>query len=327
METTNLPRAAVIMPVYNDWDSFARLVKNLDDHLHAGQYDMNLDIIAVNDGSSWVELDLISQLTLHAAHSVEILHLAANMGHQRAIAIGLSEVASRDIYDIVIVMDADGEDRPEDVFVLLQAHEKYPSHIIVAERGRRTEGAIFKVFYQFYRLMFGLLVGITIGFGNFSLIPSSLLSRLTYNANLWNHLAATVIRSNIPYIPVKTIRGSRYAGRSKLGFEGLVIHGLSAISVYADRVFIRMLISLAAIACLGVIGIGIVVFVRFFTDLAIPGWATNTVGLLLVIVFQSIVFAMISVFTTLNRRSGIEMIPALNAVQFIREREILIDNE
>ena len=77
----------------------------------------------------------------------------------------------------------------------------------------------------------------------------------------------------------RTRRGQRYYGQSSMSFISLVRHGVSAMSVFGDIVFIRL-----TIACLG-ISIGAVaaalaaVVVRVSTDWAVPGWATMVIGL------------------------------------------------
>jgi hypothetical protein len=63
---------------------------------------------------------------------VEILRLICNLGHQRAIAVGLGEVAQRHAYDAVIVMGCDGEDRPCDVVRMINAHREDRTAIIAA---------------------------------------------------------------------------------------------------------------------------------------------------------------------------------------------------
>jgi polyisoprenyl-phosphate glycosyltransferase len=57
-------------------------------------------------------------------------------------------------------MDADGEDRPEDIPRLIQELNRSPHPVAVfAERGRRIEGVKFKMFYMCYRLLHFLLTG------------------------------------------------------------------------------------------------------------------------------------------------------------------------
>ncbi len=84
------------------------------------------------------------------------MHLARNLGHQKAIALGIAYINADVRSDFIIVMDADGEDRPEDIAKLLQESNKYTGHVIFARRTGRSEGVIFRAFYFFYKVFFSL---------------------------------------------------------------------------------------------------------------------------------------------------------------------------
>src|ERR1700683_4506235 len=114
------------MPVYNDWAAAARLLPLLDQSLAA--MSRRARILVVDDASdSEPDSDWPRQFT--NIDTVSILHLRRNLGHQRAIAIGLvyiyqnwcAQAASG--ISALIVMDADGEDRPQDLPALLDAFE------------------------------------------------------------------------------------------------------------------------------------------------------------------------------------------------------------
>ena len=47
--------------------------------------------------------------------SVKILNMKENRVHQRCIAAGLKYICKNEIFDHVIIMDADGEDRPDEI--------------------------------------------------------------------------------------------------------------------------------------------------------------------------------------------------------------------
>src|SRR5437870_5208773 len=80
-------KLAVLTPVFDDWPAFARLLQEIS--LVATDLPFALEIVAVDDGSS-VSYDLSSPAP-DAICEVEILRLGLNLGHQRAIAIGLVE--------------------------------------------------------------------------------------------------------------------------------------------------------------------------------------------------------------------------------------------
>ena len=309
---------AVLIPIYHDEESLVQLIHTLDSQLK--DYPYSLDIVIVNDGGDSCSPYMESPERIGEIH--EIL-LATNLGHQRAIAVGLSELATWNLYKAVVVMDGDGEDKPEDVFRLIDSHLEKPEPIIVAARTKRSEGWAFRLFYHLYQLIFWIMTGKRINFGNFMLLPARVVSSIVYNPNLWNHLAATVLASKNPLEKVGTVRGERYQGQSKMNFEALVTHGLSAISVYLNTIFTRMLFALSGMLLLPVAAIGVVISIRLFSDLAIPGWATNIVGILLIIILQLLLTLLLSMFAALNQRSNITEIPVSNIRNYIKEIKVL----
>ena len=108
-----------------------------------------------------------------------------------------------------------------------------------------------------------------------------------------------------------------------MNYVGLIIHGLSAMSVFSEVVGARMLIATSTLVLLTLVGLVVVVAVRFLTDLAIPGWATYTFGLLLVVLLQAIMFAISFSFTILNGRRGAGFIPIRDYVHFVDHVDVL----
>ena len=108
----------VVIPVFNDWESLAVLLKNLD-HL-LDEYDVEIDILVLNDSSLEEMPPQMFRLGLRVIEKINVLHLRRNLGHQRAIAIGLAYAATQVSCKAVLVMDSDGEDRPEDIFRLIE---------------------------------------------------------------------------------------------------------------------------------------------------------------------------------------------------------------
>ena len=79
----------------------------------------------------------------------------------------------------------------------------------------------------------------------------------------------------------------------------LDVHGLSAMSVYRDAIFVRLLFAMGLIAVLAVFGIVVIVAIRLSTNLATPGWATTVAGDLLIILSQSFVIVVAASLTML----------------------------
>src|SRR5205085_5906391 len=137
----------------------------------------------------------------------------------------------------------------------------------------------------------------------------------------WNNLAGSVIRSRLPYMTVPTERGVRYEGQSSMKLPSLIIHGLSALSVQTDVIFVRMLLAALFIALPAGLGILAVIAIRFGTNLAIPGWATTAVGTLLIVLLQSLVVFVSASLALLAGRSARPMIPICDSHVFVAGRK------
>jgi hypothetical protein len=304
----------VVTPVYNDWQVFRLLLEQLDAELLRAN--RTASVIAVDDGSD-TAADF-SGLTFSAIRTLEVLRLRRNLGHQRAIVVALAYVEAHVPCAAVVVMDADGEDRPSDVLRLVDEWRKASGDkLVFALRSRRSEGLPFRGFYALYRALFKLGTGQAIRVGNFSLVPRPVLRRLVAVSEIWNHYASGVQRAKVPCVFLPTDRGKRLAGRSKMSFVSLVTHGMSAMSVHAETIGTRMLVLTLALACAIVLAMGVVVGVRIFTNLAIPGWATFSFGLLALMFVQILFIALFFAGTVLHGRNAYTFLPGRDYPHFV----------
>ena len=100
--------------------------------------------------------------------NVKILNMRENRVHQRCIAAGLKYIMKNEDFDYAIVMDADGEDRPEELNDFFNQTKKTPDMTITGNRFKRSEGPIFKFLYEIHKLLALIFAGKLIKFGNFS---------------------------------------------------------------------------------------------------------------------------------------------------------------
>jgi polyisoprenyl-phosphate glycosyltransferase len=313
----------ILIPVFNDWTCLALLIAMLD--LALAKKQIEAKVLVVDDGSTAAPGNhLLQNGNYQVIRGVEVLELRRNLGHQRAIAIGLTYIEERETCGTVIVMDSDGEDDPADVPRMLQAYrDEGRCKIVFAERSQRSESALFRVSYGLYRLAYKLLTGRNVRFGNFSVVPRRCLTSLVAVSEMWNHYAAAVLKSRQPLCMIRTQRGKRLQGEPQMNFVGLVIHGLSAISVDSDLIGVRMLVVSLALTALAFVGLVAIVFVKLATTLAIPGWATTAVGLISILLFQTIMFAVIFSFITLSGRNGSFFLPKRDYIHFVRRTYLL----
>lgn len=300
---SNLKKVICVTPIYNDWESFGILKKAIEKEFDS-EPSFSIDIVIVNDGS----IEEFDENNLKGGINTQIINLKTNVGHQRAIAIGIQFVFNcfQD-FDYVVVLDSDGEDKPQDIKTLINKCETLSNKkIIFAQRHKRQESKIFKTGYFFYKYIFYWLTGQKINFGNFSCIPKKLLKNIVYRESLWNHYSGSIIHSKLPYDKVLLDRGKRYAGSSKMNFTNLILHGLSSISVYFDFLSVRIL----KLALMGVglcfISVVTVLYVKLFTEQSIPGWASNLILIIFSIILQLSSVTLIVLLMQLSSRKNVK---------------------
>ena len=308
----------IAMPVFNDWEAVEMLCLALDRELHSVAW-ADFSLLLINDASS-EKPRLRFDGCLQKIQAVDILSLRRNLGHQRAIAIGLAYVHDHIACDSVVVMDADGEDKPADVGRLLaRMRETGGECIVFAERGRRLDHPIFRALYLGYRLGHRILTGFGIRFGNFSIIPAQYLSTLVVTSEMWSHYAASVLKAKIPFVLVRADKGRRLAGRSRMNLAAMVIHGLTALSTFQEIVGTRVLLANGALVAVILFLIGVVILIRMLTGLAIPGWATYAVGLLLILLGQIMAISLGIVFFILSARNNTTFLPIRDYGHFVQQ--------
>ncbi len=322
---TDTFRVVIVMPVYQDWESASILCQSLDECLD-GLPRVTVRVLLVDDGSpegvaGW------NLLAIRSLLQVDVLRLRRNLGHQRAICTALCYVLEHIPSDAVLVMDADGEDRPEDAVGLIEIMMANSTGVLFAERRKRFEGLVFRIGYGLFRFLHRLLTGIPVRVGNFSIISCSGLGRLTCMAELWNHYAGAVFKSQVPFRCVPMNRGRRLRGRSKMNFPSLVAHGLAGIASFQETVTTRILIANVICVLLLVISLAVVIAIRFGSHLAIPGWATYTVGLIAILLSQVLAVSFSLVFFVISNRTRALFVPSRDCPIFVDRLENLARRE
>jgi hypothetical protein len=316
-------RILVTMPVYEDWPSAMQLCQSID-NVFAKEKAHQVRILLVDDGSTATACPRELPFRPVALESVSLLSLRRNLGHQRAIAIALAHIHKNWQQDAVVVMDADGEDRPQDIPLLLNAMENAPRPTAVfAERGKRLENVLFRSFYNAYRALHRVLTGRDIRFGNFSVLPWSHLDTLVLFPEMWNHYAATFLKSRLPYVRVRCDRAKRITGESHMNYVSLLIHGLSALFANQEVAGTRLLLMMLVATITLFLTILAVVGARLITHLAIPGWATMTMGLLVILASQSLIAAFLLMFSMMIERSHLGFLPMRDYAYFVRVESAL----
>ena len=225
----------ILIPLFNDWKSVSKLLNEINSQVI--NWNADVSVIIVNDASTEARSGLESNYK--KIKSVKILNMKENRVHQRCIASGLKYICENEDFDRVIVMDADGEDRPEELNNFFNKAQENSKVTITGNRFKRSEGIVFKILYEVHKLLTLVFTGKLIKFGNFTCLPKDHVKQLIQKPYLWNSYSSSVVRTinDRTFIPSK--RGLRYVLPSKMNFTGLVFHSLAIISVFRNTVIIR----------------------------------------------------------------------------------------
>ena len=231
----------ILIPVYNDWKSVSKLLKEID--LQIFDWESEVSVLIVNDASS--EPRLGTDSNFKKIKSVKILNMKKNQGHGRSLATGLKFITEREIFEYVILMDADGEDRPEELNLLFNKSKEHPGTVITADRVKRSEGLLFKFCYQIHKYLTFIFTGHLIKFGNYTFLPKDSVLKMTEEPSTWCSFSGSLTKLIPNRVSIPSIRSLRYFGPSKMSFFKLLIHSLSIIAVFKRTTFLRSLIFLS----------------------------------------------------------------------------------
>jgi hypothetical protein len=216
-----------------------------------------------------------------------IISLSKNVGHQQAIAVAFDAIQPKILKaKKIVVMDADGEDDPAAVELLLRALEKNRYDVVAAKRGTRKEGWLFKLFYWLYKFLFLLLTGRTLNFGNFMALTDVALKKIARNPTSKIHLAGTVLASGLKVKAIEVNREKRFFGQSKMRITSLVRHGIAALTIFLPDILVRIALSSFFIFAVSIAS-GLIAIVLKITNNASPGWLTSVIGFLVVMIIQA----------------------------------------
>ena len=230
----------ILIPIFNDWRSLSKLLQKIDQQIKSINHEVS--VLIVNDGSNEENED--ETYDFKNIKTIKVINMKVNKGHARCNAAGLKYIFEKEDFDYVIPMDGDGEDRPEEINMLIEKSSENPENVVTANRIKRSEGFVFKVCYELHKIFTYIFTGQNIKFGNFSLLPKSVVEKMINEKATWNSFSGSLSKISKNRKSIPSIRGTRYFGPSKMSFTNLIKHSLSIVSVFKFTWLTRSLIFL-----------------------------------------------------------------------------------
>lgn len=230
----------ILIPVYNDWQSVFKLIENINSQVST--LNDEFSVIIINDASTENRPEF--SVDLNNLNFVQIINMKENKGHARCNAAGLKYISEKEDFDYVIPMDGDGEDRPEELSLLIEKIKEYPNTVITGNRVKRSEGFIFKFCYLIHKYLTLVFTGQTIKYGNYSCLPKSAVNKMVNEPASWSSFSGSLAKTVKDKKFISSVRGVRYFGPSKMSFINLLKHSLSIIAVFKTTLLIRSMLFL-----------------------------------------------------------------------------------
>ena len=230
----------ILIPVYNDWQSVFKLLKNINSAIL--RLEDEFSVIIVNDASTENRPEFSNDLS--NLKSIQVINMKENRGHARCNAAGLKHVNEKEDFDYVIPMDGDGEDRPEELSLLIKKIKEYPNTVVTANRVKRSEGFLFKLCYLAHKYLTLVFTGQTIKYGNYTCLPKSAVNSMVNEPATWSSFSGALAKTVKDTKSIPSERGTRDFGPSKMSFINLLKHSLSIIAVFKTTLLIRSILFL-----------------------------------------------------------------------------------
>lgn len=266
---------SIVVPCYNEEEVLPETTRRLTallQHLIAvGKIAPNSGAYYVDDGSRDRTWSLI-EAQASANGFIRGIKLSRNCGHQNALLAGLSTVGG----EVVISVDADLQD---DLSAIEKMIDGYAAgyDIVYGVRGSRTTDTFFKSFTAktYYRLLAALGVELIYNHADYRLMSRRVLNALKEFGEVNLFLRGIIPQLGFSHELVFYDRAERFAGESKYPIKKVLSFAWQGITSFSAMP-LRFITGVGVLVSLISIGITFwALWIRLFTDEAIPGWAST----------------------------------------------------
>ena len=266
---------SIVVPCYNEEavlpETIQRLTELLRYLMDKGKITSDSCVYYVDDGSRDRTWDLIETLAKTNQY-VRGIKLSRNRGHQNALLAGLLTVKG----EVVISVDADLQD---DLSAIEEMLDYYAAgnDIVYGVRSSRKTDTFFKSFtaIAYYRLLSIMGVEIIYNHADYRLMSRRAIHALREFAEVNLFLRGIIPQLGFSYAIVYYERADRFAGESKYPLKKMLSLAWQGITSFSD-VPLQVITGLGLLVSLISFSVTIwAVWIRLFTEEAIPGWAST----------------------------------------------------
>ncbi len=273
----SLPVLAIVVPCFNEQEVLPETAKRLravlSDLAGRGLASERSRVYFVDDGSRDSTWSIIETL---AADSDAIygIKLSRNRGHQNALLAGLMTAEG----DVLVSIDADLQDDLAAIEKMLVAF-RGGADIVYGVRSDRSSDTFFKraTAEGYYRVLAMMGVQVVFNHADYRLMSRRAIEALREFREVNLFLRGIVPELGFRAEMVTYARGERFAGESKYPLGKMLALALQGVTSFSAAP-LRWITGFGALVCAGSFGMVLwAVFIRLFSDQAVPGWASTVV--------------------------------------------------
>ena len=254
---SDLPDLCIVVPAFNEERNLPILFDELEEALTKEK--ITFELLLVDDGSRDDTPHVIRRL-VHDHPNVRGVFLSRNFGHQPAVSTGLQHARGR----AIAVMDADLQDRPEDVVALYREWQR-GTDVAYAVRRTRKEGFAKRVAYRaFYRVLARVAnIPMQVDSGDFCVMDRAFVEKLNALPERLRFVRGLRAWVGGKQVGVPVDRDARREGRPQYTLLKLIRLALDGIISFSDAPLRVASVAGMAISGLAFVGVIVVLFWHF----------------------------------------------------------------
>jgi dolichol-phosphate mannosyltransferase len=266
---------SVVVPIYNDQEVIAELLRRVTAVVETLVKDY--EIILVDDGSRDNSWAVMQEERRQRAH-LRIARLSRNFGQQNAIAAGLSLTTK----ELIVLMDSDLQDRPEDIPTLIDALLADPeATMAIAQWEERKDSRMKIAVSRLFQHVSNRITDIHTmpRLGIFRVMKKSVVDELRNFPERTATAVSLLYYIGHKYVAVPLKRDARFAGKS--GYNLSKMLSLTFARILSFSMFpIRMVTYLGALLCVGSMLAALALVIYKLVGNVVTGWTSMMVLML-----------------------------------------------
>lgn len=264
---------SVVVPCHNEEEVLTTThtrLSNVMSHLLAQKLISDYELIYVDNGSTDGTLQKLKTIYSSDPH-VRIIVLRRNFYFQGSLSAGLYHAKG----DAVVTIDADLQDPPEKIEEMINYFEQ-GYDLVLGVRKDRGVDSFFKRFFSesYYKILKLMGVNIVYNHGDFRLISKSLLMEFNLLPERNRLIRAMILQLESKYATVYYKREPRTLGKTKFDMRSLLSLSLDGIVSFTYVPLRFASITGIISSFFAVIMSFWVLYIKFFSDKIVPGWAS-----------------------------------------------------